>query len=98
MLRSSDTLSDDRVDPKLCQALGIRSLAVPPLLGVRDAVGILEVFSLDAHAFKERDVKYLKLLAAITAWHTTTFTNSALPARHRPSETMHARGGADSAA
>ena len=67
VLWSDDTLSDERVDREFCQALGIRSIALAPLLGVTDTVGILGVFSLHAHAFGEKDVGHLKVVAAIAA-------------------------------
>jgi len=67
VLWSEDTLSDERVDRDLCQALGIRSIALAPLLSETDTVGILGVFSLHAHTFREKDVGHLKVLAAIAA-------------------------------
>jgi catechol 2,3-dioxygenase-like lactoylglutathione lyase family enzyme len=67
VLWSDDTLNDDRVDRDLCQALGIRSIALAPLLSVTNIVGILGVFSLHANTFREKDVGHLKVLAAIAA-------------------------------
>lgn len=67
VLWSDDTLSDQRVDRDLCQALGIRSIALAPLVSGTDTVGILGVFSLRAYAFSEKDLGHLKVLAAIAA-------------------------------
>jgi len=67
VLWSDDTLNDERVDRELCQALGIRSLALAPLLSATDTVGILGVFSLRPHAFGEKDVGHLKVVAVIAA-------------------------------
>jgi catechol 2,3-dioxygenase-like lactoylglutathione lyase family enzyme len=67
VLWSDDTLSDGRVDRDLCRALGIRSIALAPLLGVTKTVGILAVFSTHAHTFKEKDLGHLEALAAIAA-------------------------------
>lgn len=64
---SDDTLSDDRVDRDLCRALGIRSLALAPLLSATGTAGILGVFSFHTHAFAEKDVAHLKVVAAIAA-------------------------------
>jgi catechol 2,3-dioxygenase-like lactoylglutathione lyase family enzyme len=67
VLWSDDTLSDERVDRELCRVLGIRSIALAPLLSVTDTVGILGVFSLHTHAFREKDLGHLKVVAAIAA-------------------------------
>lgn len=64
---SDDTWSDERVDRELCQALGIRSIALAPFLSQTDTVGILGVFSLHSHAFREKDVGHLKVVAVIAA-------------------------------
>lgn len=67
VLWSDDTLSDDRVDRDLCRSLGIRSLALAPLLSATGTAGILGVFSFHTYAFAEKDVANLKVVAAIAA-------------------------------
>ena len=67
VLWTDDTLSDARTDRELSQALGIRSIALAPLLSETGTVGILGVFSLDAHAFGKKDVSHLKVVAAMAA-------------------------------
>lgn len=67
VLWSDNTLSDPRVDGELCQTLGIRSMALAPLLSATDTLGIFGIFSLHAHAFTEKEVGHLKVMAAIAA-------------------------------
>jgi TonB family protein len=65
ILISTDTLRDTRVDPDVCSSLGIRSIAVVPLLGASSAIGILEVFSGRAGAFESEQIELLRDLAEI---------------------------------
>jgi GAF domain-containing protein len=67
VLRSDDTLCDERVDQEVCRALGIRSVAVAPVQGAQETVGILEIFSRNTRAFNDRDMAHLRLLAATAA-------------------------------
>jgi TonB family protein len=63
----SDTATDPRVDAEACLRLGVRSILVLPLSDGPSAAkapfGIMEVFSARAHAFGERDVSTLEVLA-----------------------------------
>jgi periplasmic protein TonB len=63
--RCHDTLTDPLVDSRVCQELGIRSLAAVPLRGERGVVGILEVFSDRPGAFSDAHITLLKQLAQI---------------------------------
>lgn len=63
-LRCEDTETDPRVDPELCRVLGVRSLAVVPVLS-DSMVGVLEVFSSRPNAFQEHHVSALEKLAAL---------------------------------
>jgi GAF domain-containing protein len=65
-LRCEDTETDPRVDPELCRVLGIRSLAVVPVLS-DSMVGVLEVFSCRPNAFQGHHVSALEKLAALIA-------------------------------
>lgn len=64
-LQCGDTETDPRVDPELCRVLGIRSLAVVPVLS-DSMVGVLEVFSSRPNAFQEHHLSLLEKLAALT--------------------------------
>jgi TonB family protein len=61
----NDTSTDARVDSEACQALGIRSVAVVPLLGRMGMFGILEAFSARTDAFEEEQINSLRSLAEI---------------------------------
>ncbi|PYX41412.1 MAG: hypothetical protein DMG81_03825 [Acidobacteria bacterium] len=63
--RCNDTLIDSRVDPEVCQEMGIRSLAAVPLRGGQGVIGILEVFSDRPNAFSDAHITLLKKLAKI---------------------------------
>jgi TonB family protein len=60
-----DSENDSRVDPDVCRFMGIRSIAVVPLRGPTGIAGILEVFSVRAEAFAEREIELLRSLAEI---------------------------------
>jgi TonB family protein len=66
ILVSTDTLRDERVNPDVCQSLGIRSLAVVPLRGLVGMVGVLEAFSGRPGAFENEQIDSLRSLAEIT--------------------------------
>ena len=60
-----DAAADSRVDPEVCRALGIRSVAVIPLRGRMGIFGILEAFAARADAFEEEQIDSLRSLAEI---------------------------------
>ncbi|MFG1997444.1 PAS domain S-box protein [Actinoplanes sp. NPDC048988] len=62
-LRCDDTADDPRIEPTMCEALGIRSLIIAPLLVDGEPVGVLTVSSGRAGAFDEADEQQLTLLA-----------------------------------
>ena len=62
-LRCDDAEVDIRVDRESCRALGIRSMLAVPLRWDQKSVGIIEVFSAQAHRFSETDGKVLQRLA-----------------------------------
>ena len=65
ILVCGDTSTDERVDPEVCNSLGIRSVAVVPLRGRNGMLGILEAFSDRADAFQEDQINSLRALAEI---------------------------------
>ena len=58
-----DTLVDPRVNATACSDLGIRSIAVQPILDGGELWGLLEVFSLVPHAFSDSDLQELQGLS-----------------------------------
>ena len=61
--RCDDTETDARVDAELCRRLGLRSMLVCPILRRDALLGIVEVFSPDAHTFGDREVQALASLS-----------------------------------
>lgn len=55
LLRCDDSETDSRVDRESCRGLGIRSIGAAPIRVAGTVVGLLEVFSPNAHAFGEND-------------------------------------------
>jgi len=66
ILVCKDSSTDERVDPEVCRALGIRSVVVVPLRGPKGMLGILEAFSENANAFEEEQINWLRALGEIT--------------------------------
>ena len=60
--RCDDAETDLRVDRVSCRALGIRSIIAVPIREEGTVIGLLEVFSSEAHAFNERDGTILQRL------------------------------------
>jgi protein TonB len=65
MLNCEDTQTDSRVVPEVCASLGLRSIAVVPIIGWHGINGLLEVFSTEPHAFTEEHLGWLKKLASL---------------------------------
>lgn len=81
ILRCDDTQSDGRVDAPACAQLGIRSLVAVPLLRRRNSVvGLLEVFSDRPHAFGDREMNIIKLLAGFILEALQSVIPPSLPA------------------
>jgi GAF domain/PilZ domain/Sel1 repeat len=64
-LKCDDSESDTRVDRESCRALRIRSIVACPVRREGKVIGILEVFSREAEAFGEGEVKGLERLAGM---------------------------------
>lgn len=60
--RCDDAETDLRVDRASCRGLGIRSIIAVPIRQEGTVIGLLEVFSSEAHAFNERDGTILQRL------------------------------------
>lgn len=67
ILRCDDTEDDSRVDREACRRIGARSMIVVPLRHAEQVVGVLKVISSRTHAFDDRDVDTLRLMAGLIA-------------------------------
>ncbi|SPL69865.1 sensor domain-containing diguanylate cyclase [Acinetobacter stercoris] len=71
-----DIETDERVDREVCRKVGIRSMAIVPLLHIGEAIGVLKIFSKQIDAFGERDFKILSLIAdhvAAVLYHSSKY-------------------------
>jgi putative methionine-R-sulfoxide reductase with GAF domain len=59
-LRCDDAHTDERVNRESCEALGIRSVVVMPLLRDDQVLGVFELFSDKANIFEARDITALE--------------------------------------
>jgi GAF domain-containing protein len=66
-MRCDDTARDERVDQAACLWVGVRSMALVPVLRDGRAVGVLAVIAPAVAAFGDRDVWTLQLLADVLA-------------------------------
>jgi putative methionine-R-sulfoxide reductase with GAF domain len=83
--RCDDAETDLRVDRGSCRALGIRSIVAVPISEEGTVIGLLEVFSSEAHAFNERDGTVLQRLV------DTILAAIDRAARHRFSQSTQAQ-------
>lgn len=67
ILLCDDTEVDPRVDIAACRWVGARSMIVVPLHHNYKVVGVLKVFSSEAQAFDQRDVRTLQLMGGLIA-------------------------------
>jgi len=67
LLRCEDSETDPLVDRESCRALGIRSMIAVPIRWNEAVIGLLEVFSSEAHAFPANDDLVLKRLSDIVS-------------------------------
>ena len=64
-LRCDDAAVDPRVNRESCEALGIASVVVMPLVQGSAVIGVFELFSDKAHAFEARDIAALERMGAM---------------------------------
>jgi diguanylate cyclase (GGDEF)-like protein len=69
VLRSDDTGDDPRVDAVACRRVNAASMICVPLAHQGETVGVLKVYSPQAHHFDEGDVETLELLSELIAAH-----------------------------
>ncbi len=65
ILRCDDGESDNRIALDFAHQLGARSTVLVPLRGRNQQIGVLQAFSIEAHAFSGSDVNGLELLAEL---------------------------------
>lgn len=81
ILYCEDSEVDVRVDQMACRKVGLRSMAVVPLIHCGDAIGVLKIYSEKIAAFKEGDLQLLTLMSELIAaamYHATKFGAQAL--------------------
>jgi TonB family protein len=61
--RCDDTETDSRVDPSICNELGVRSILVYPVLKNGELIGVAEIFSSRPNAFSDREIQTLEALS-----------------------------------
>jgi putative methionine-R-sulfoxide reductase with GAF domain len=64
-LRCDDATTDPRVNRESCEALGIASVVVMPLVQSNDVIGVFELFSDKAHVFEGRDITALERMGGM---------------------------------
>lgn len=64
-LRCDDAATDPRVNRESCEALGIASVVVMPLVRGNEVIGVFELFSDKAQVFEARDITALERMGAM---------------------------------
>lgn len=64
-LRCDDAATDPRVNRESCEALGIASVVVMPLVQGNEVIGVFELFSDKAHVFQGRDITALERMGTM---------------------------------
>ena len=78
----SDTESDGRVDPEVCQRLGVRSIIVVPVRSAQSVVGVFAVFATTPDAFSLENLNTIKKLAHWTGEAIENTIRAASPENH----------------
>ncbi len=60
-----DSEHDDRVDKEACRKVGLRSMAIVPLIHNDAPVGVLKVFSSKTASFNQRSICLLELMSGV---------------------------------
>ena len=81
-LRCDDATTDTRVNRESCEALGIRSVVVMPLLRGDEVLGVFELFSDKANAFEPRDLTALERMGVMV--HTALEHSATGPGIAKP--------------
>lgn len=62
-----DSYTDDRVDKEACMKIGLRSMAIVPLVHNNKSVGVLKVLSQTPNQFNHKTIALLQLLTGVIA-------------------------------
>ena len=88
VLRSDDTGSDPRVDAAACRRVNAASMICVPLAHQGETVGVLKVYSPQAHHFDDGDVETLELLSELIAAHLSHANLYEAESRESRSDTL----------
>lgn len=80
-LYCADADLDPRVDRIACRRVGLRSMAVVPLIHNAEAVGVLKIYSEHVDAFQPADLQILTMMSELIAaamYHATKHSQQAL--------------------
>lgn len=75
-LYCKDSEVDERVDREACRRVGLRSMAVVPLIHCDEPIGVLKIYSERVNAFKDSDINLLSLMSELIAaamYHATKY-------------------------
>lgn len=87
ILRCDNANTDSRVNRETCQALGIASVIVMPLVYNEEVIGVFELFSDRISAFEERDVVALQRISEMimtAVGHANAAKRTELELRNTP--------------
>lgn len=62
-----DSANDDRVDKAACDKVGLKSMAIVPLVHMNSPVGVLKVLSSKVSQFDDRTLNLLELMSGVIA-------------------------------
>lgn len=71
-----DSEVDERVDRDACRRVGLRSMAVVPLVHCGEGIGVLKIYSSEVNAFHDGDLQILSLMSELIAaamFHATRY-------------------------
>lgn len=75
-LYCKDSEEDPRVDREACRRVGLRSMAVVPLVHCNEPIGVIKIYSEQVDAFQQADLQILTLMSELIAaamYHATKF-------------------------
>jgi TonB family protein len=75
----NDTENDPQVDAEACRHLGVRSILVAPVWRGQELIGVFEIFSVQPHAFGDRDIRILQNLSREVSENVDSAANPQVP-------------------
>jgi hypothetical protein len=91
-LRCDDAASDPRVNRESCEALGIASVVVMPLVQGEEVVGVFELFSDKPNVFDGRDIAALERMGAMVFTALEQAAAGFAPKADRAGSTLSSEG------